>query len=259
MLSLRLPYDQIQLFFLILLRVAAMLASMPIIGGRGVPMSIKAALALAVSLALFPILALTPVPVIDHWLSLAIGVGAEVLLGISIGLLIQLLFSGVQIAGQIAGYQMGLAIANIMDPASSMQIPILAQAYNLVAMLLFLTLNAHHWFFFSLADSFRLIPPLQFKLSASLIQYMMETGGAMFVVALKIGAPVIVVLILTSVAFGLVARTVPQVNIFIVAMPLKIVIGLLFAAFSLPYLQQFLTAMFDGFGAALTTLLKVMG
>jgi len=220
MLALRLPYDQIQLFFLILLRVAAMLASMPVIGGRGVPMSIKAALALAVSLALFPILSLSPIPVIDHWLTLAIGVGAEVLLGISIGLLIQLLFSGVQIAGQIAGYQMGLAIANIMDPASSMQIPILAQAYNLIAMLLFLTINAHHWFFFSLADSFRLIPPLQFKLSASLIQYLVETGGSMFLVALKIGAPVIVVLILTSVTFGLVARTVPQMNIFIVAMPI---------------------------------------
>lgn len=259
MLALRLPYDQIQLFFLVLLRVAAMLASMPVIGGRGVPMSIKAALALAVSLALLPILSLSPVPVIDHWLNLAIGVGAEILLGTSIGLLIQLLFSSVQIAGQIAGFQMGLAIANIMDPASSMQIPILAQVYNLIAMLLFLTINAHHWFFFSLADSFRIIPPMQFTLAAPLMQHLVETGGAMFVVALKIGAPVIVVLILTSVAFGLVARTVPQMNIFIVAMPLKIVIGLLFAGLSLPYLQQFMTGIFDGFGASLTALLKVMG
>ena len=87
----------------------------------------------------------------------------------------------------------------------------------------------------------------------------MEMAGTMFIIALKIGAPVIVVLILTSVSFGLMARTVPQMNIFIVAMPLKIVVGLLFVVFSLPYLQPYLRELFDGFGAGLVPLFRLMG
>jgi flagellar biosynthetic protein FliR len=106
---------------------------------------------------------------------------------------------------------------------------------------------------------FTIIPPFQFVLSASFIGYLMEMAGFMFVIALKIGAPIIVVLILTSVCFGLMARTVPQMNIFIVAMPLKIVVGLLFVIFSLPYLQPYLRTLFDGFGAGLLPLLKLMG
>jgi flagellar biosynthetic protein FliR len=167
--------------------------------------------------------------------------------------------AGIQMAGQVSGFQMGLAIANIMDPATSMQTPILAQAFNLMAMLIFLAIDAHHWFFRAMVDSFAIIPPFQFVLSASFVGYLMQTAGTMFVIALKIGAPVIVVLILTSVSFGLMARTVPQMNIFIVAMPLKIIVGLLFVVFSLPYLQPYLRELFDGFGVGLVPLLRLMG
>ena len=219
----------------------------------------KAGLSLAVALALFPVIDLTVLPQMAGWIYLTLGVISEVLLGLSIGLAIRLIMAGIQMAGQVSGYQMGLAIANIMDPATSMQTPILAQAFNLMAMLIFLAIDAHHWFFRALADSFAIIPPFEFVLSSSFIGYLMEMAGTMFIIALKIGAPVIVVLILTSVSFGLMARTVPQMNIFIVAMPLKIVVGLLFIVFSLPYLQPYLRELFEGFGAGLVPLLRLMG
>jgi flagellar biosynthetic protein FliR len=259
MIALRLPFDQIMLFFMVLMRVAAIFAALPVFSSRSLPIMIKAGLSLAVALAIFPVLDLEGIAGLGHWGLLTIGVIGEVLLGVCIGLLVRLLFAGIQMAGQIAGYQMGLAIANIMDPATSMQIPILAQAYNLMAMLIFLAINAHHWFFRSLVDSFDRLPLFQFHLSASMINHLINTAGAMFVIAVKIGAPVIVVLILTSVAFGLLARTVPQMNIFIVAMPLKIVVGLVFVILGLPYFRLFLITLFRDFGASLNAVIGLMG
>lgn len=259
MLSLQVSYPQVQLFLLVFLRVTVILMSLPIFSGGNVPNMFKAGLALAVSMIMFPVVDLTILPDMDRWIFLTLGVVSEVLMGLGIGLAIRLIMAGIQMAGQVSGFQMGLAIANIMDPATSMQTPILAQAFNLMAMLIFLAIDAHHWFFRALVESFALIPPFQFVMSSSFIGYLMNLAGNMFIIALKIGAPVIVVLILTSVSFGLMARTVPQMNIFIVAMPLKIVVGLLFVVFSLPYLQTYLRELFNGFGAGLVPLLKLMG
>jgi flagellar biosynthetic protein FliR len=244
---------------MVLLRVAAILMSLPIFSGNNVPNMFKAGLALAVALVLFPVVDVSVQPATEGWIFLTLGVTSEVLLGLGVGLAIRLIMAGIQMAGQVSGYQMGLAIANIMDPATSMQTPVLAQAFNLLAMLIFLTINAHHWFFRALVDSFALIPPFHFALSSSFVGYLVDMAGTMFVIALKVGAPIIVVLILTSVSFGLMARTVPQINIFIVAMPLKIVVGLLFVVFSLPYLQSYLRELFDQFGAQLVPLFRLLG
>ena len=259
MISLQVSYPQVQQFLLVFLRVTAILMSLPIFSGNNVPNMFKAGLALALSLVIFPVIDLTALPDMSGWVFVTMGVVSEVLLGLSIGLAIRLIMAGIQMAGQVSGYQMGLAIANIMDPATSMQTPILAQAFNLMAMLIFLAIDAHHWFFRAMVESFTLIPPFQFVLSSSFIGYLMGMAGNMFIIALKIGAPVIVVLILTSVSFGLMARTVPQMNIFIVAMPLKIIVGLFFIVFSLPYLQPYMRTLFNEFGAGLVPLIKLMG
>lgn len=259
MLALTVSYPQVQLFLLVFLRVTTIIVSLPIFTGNNVPVMFKAGLALAVALVLYPVVDPPEIPLMTGWIALTLGVVSEVLLGLGVGLAIRLIMAGIQMAGQVAGFQMGLAIANIMDPATSTQTPILAQAFNLFAMLIFLVINAHHWFFRAMADSFVLIPPFQFALSASFVGYLLQMAGDMFVIALKIGAPIIVVLLLASVSFGLMARTVPQMNIFIVAMPLKIVVGLLFIVFSLPYLQPFLRELFDDFGAGLVPLFRLMG
>jgi flagellar biosynthetic protein FliR len=126
------------------------------------------------------------------------------------------------------------------------------------AMLLLLATNAHHIFLRALAESYRLVPPFGFHFSNSLTQQLVDLGGKMFVVAVQVGAPIIAALLLTSVAFGLIARTVPQMNVFIVAMPLKIGVGLLFLSFSLPYLSSFLNALFRGLNKNILMLLKAM-
>ena len=162
MISLSISLPQLQMFFLVFLRVGAILMTIPVFESRSIPQVFKLALAFATSLILFPLLELSPVPVSGNIIGLAIGAAGEILLGLVIGFSVKLIFAGIQLAGQMAGYQMGLAIANVMDPADSQQIPILAQFNNLVALLIFLSINAHYWFIRALTQSFRLVPPFNF-------------------------------------------------------------------------------------------------
>ncbi len=258
MITFNISLPQLQIFFLIFLRVGAIMMFIPIFDTRNIPVLFKAGLAFSVSILLFPILKLDNIPFITSAIPFGIGVIGEIMLGIIIGLSVKLIFAGIQLAGQLSGFQMGLAIANVMDPVTSAQVSIIAQLNNLTAMLIFLTINAHHMFLRALAESFRLVPPFDVQFSNSLIEHLISLSGNMFIIAIKVGAPVIVALLLTSAAFGLIARTVPQMNVFLVAMPLKIVVGLLFLAFALPYLLLFFRQLFNESGSDILFLLRAM-
>jgi len=232
--------------------------SIPIFDSRGIPFLFKIALAFATAIVLFPLLKLDVVPVTSDLFTFGISAAGEIFLGLAIGFSVKLIFAGIQLAGQLAGYQMGLAIANVMDPATSEQVPLLAQFNNLIGLLVFLSINAHYWFIRALTESFRLVPPLTVNFGNSLMEQFTRLSGNMFVIALQVGAPVIAAMLLTSVAFGLVARTVPQMNVFIVAMPLKIGVGLLFIGFGLPYFSAFLKNIFSDLGQNIILMLKAM-
>jgi flagellar biosynthetic protein FliR len=238
--------------------VGAILMSIPIFDSRGIPFFFKFALAFATAIVLFPLLKLDVIPVTSDLFTFGISVAGEIFLGLAIGFSVKLIFAGIQLAGQLAGYQMGLAIANVMDPATSEQVPLLAQFNNLIGLLVFLSINAHYWFIKALTESFRLVPPLTVNFGNSLMEQFIRLSGNMFVIALQVGAPVIAAMLLTSVAFGLIARTVPQMNVFIVAMPLKIGVGLLFIGFGLPYFSAFLKNIFSDLGQNIILMLRAM-
>lgn len=258
MATLTIPLDAFYGLLLIFLRVAGILFSAPILDTASIPVVFKAGLALAVSVLLLPVVDASVS--IDN-LSLMpffLGIVSEVAIGVTIGLSVKLLFAGIQLAGQIAGYQMGFAVANVVDPATSMQIPILAQFYNLTAMLVFLAINAHHMFFAALVESYTILPPLSTPYSSRLVGMIMQLAANMFVVAIKVGAPLIAVMLVVSVGLGLIARTVPQIHIFIVAMPLKILIGLVFLMIAAPYLTAYLIDLFGAYRWTLFDLIRLM-
>jgi flagellar biosynthesis protein FliR len=258
MATLNIPLDAFYGVLLIFLRVAAIVFSAPVLDTATIPVVFKAGLAFAVSILLLPVVDAV-VTVRDlSLIAFVIGVFSEIAIGVTIGLSVKLLFTGIQLAGQIVGYQMGFAVANVVDPATSAQIPILAQFYNLTAMLVFLSINAHHMFFSALVDSYTILPPLSIHISPQLVEMMMRLAANMFVVAVKVGAPLIAVMLLVSVALGLVARTVPQIHIFIVAMPLKIVIGLVFMVIVTPYLTAYLIDLFSSYQMTLFDLIRLM-
>ena len=256
MTTLTIPLAQLQAFFIVFVRVAAIVASMPVFSSRNIPVMLKAGLVLSVSVLVFPRLSIGQNPYQLDLITFAVGLAGEVMLGVAIGLMAQMVFAGVQLAGELAGYQMGLAIANVIDPDSSAQIPMVSQLYQIFAVLIFVTVNAHFWCLGALMDSFQLVPPFSFHLHNSIVEQLIRLGGDVFTIGVKVGAPVIVVLMLTSVSFGLIARTVPQMNVFIVAMPLKIIVGLLFVLFSLPYVSAYLQQLFVMMGESIMRMLS---
>ncbi len=258
MATFNIPLDAFYGVLLIFLRVAAIVFSTPILDSTTIPVVFKAGLAFSASILLLPVVDAV-VSVKDlSLMTFVIGILSEIAIGVTIGLSVKLLFAGVQLAGQIAGFQMGFAVANVVDPTTSAQIPILAQFYNLTAMLVFFAINAHHMFFRALVDSYKVLPPLSMHISPQLVEMMMRLATNMFVVAIKVGAPLIAVMLVVSVGLGLVARTVPQMHIFIVAMPLKIVIGLIFMIIVAPYLTAFLIDLFSSYHVTLFDLIRVM-
>jgi len=259
MLSLNLSLGQLQAYLVIFLRVSAILFVAPVFDNRSIPILFKVGLAISISLLLYPLVQLDTVDAFENVFHFAFWVGAEIALGVVIGLSVKMFFTGIQMAGQVAGFQMGLAIATGMDPSTSTQMPILAQFKNLFAMLIFLVTNAHHWFFRALVESFTLVPPFQIQVHDNLFAAVMAMAANIFIIAIKVGAPVMGAMLISSVAFGMLARTVPQMNVFIVAMPVKIILGLIFLSLSLPYIAAFVGERFAYLGRDLLQVIKLMG
>lgn len=258
MVSLTVSLPQIQLFFLVFLRTGAFLMAIPVLSGTSVPVIFRIGLCLAASLLIFPLVKLGPLPVPTDVFTLGVSAAGEVLLGILAGVAIRLIFEGVQLAGELAGYQMGLAIAEVIDPASEDQVAILSQFMSLLATLVFLILNGHHWLIRTLVESYEIVPPVGFQVNGPVLERLARLTAGMFITGLKAGAPVMVALLLGTVAFGLVARTVPQMNIFVVSMPVNIAVGLLFFGLSLPHLAAYLGDLFSGMARNALALLKAM-
>lgn len=248
--------EQVETFILVLLRVSAIVATMPILGNRTVPVRVKGGLSLLIVFLLFPFVKLhTTSPDI---LPLALKMAGEVMIGITMGFAGKLIFSGVQLAGQLVGFQMGFAIVNVFDPITSAQVSIIAQFQYLLAMLIFLAVDGHHLFLYAIAESCRILPIFGFHFSGELTQSIVELSKDIFIVAIKIGAPVITVLLMASIGFGLIARTVPQINILIVGFPIKIAVGLIGIGLALPVFARMMANIFLNFGETLNTLLRLM-
>jgi flagellar biosynthetic protein FliR len=248
--------QQVELFMLVLLRVSAIMIMIPVISSRQVPMKLKGGLSAMVSFLIMPFV--TPVPFPMEMPVLVITMIGEAAIGIMIGLVGRLLFAGVQLAGQLVGFQMGFAIVNVVDPVSSTQVSIIGQFQYLIAILVYLAVNGHHVFLFAIAESFHAVPPLAFHFSAPLMECLMGFAATIFVTAVKIGAPIMAILLLTSVSLGLIARTVPQINVFIVGFPLKIAVGLIGIGLTLPMLMKIMGSIFVQFDGQLKGLLGLM-
>ncbi len=222
-------------FALVLVRVGFFLAFLPVLGSRLVALPIKASLALILSLVFTPLVVQTERFPENVW-EFALWALPEALLGMALAFMIRLILAGIQFGGQLLGFQMGFGVANVIDPATGVQAPVLAQVAYLIALLLFLIFDIHHFFLLGLGESFRLLPPGSLVFKKDLFELLVEKGELIFVIGLKILAPVMAILLLVQIALGIVSRFVPQINVMIVSFPLTIGLGLFFFGLTLEIL-----------------------
>ncbi|MBD9484340.1 flagellar type III secretion system protein FliR [Pseudomonas sp. PDM14] len=211
-------------FLLPLFRIASMLMVMPIIGTQIVPTRVRLYLALAISVLLVP--TLPPMPVVDAVsVQAMLLISQEILIGVMFGFILQLYFHLFSVAGQIIAIQMGLGFASMVDPTNGVSVPVLGQFLLMLVTLLFLAMNGHLVVFEVLAESFVTLPPG----GGLLLNHYWELAGKLtwvMAAGLLLALPIVTALLVVNLAFGVMTRAAPQLNIFSIGFPLTLVLGI---------------------------------
>ena len=220
-------WEYIGLFTIIFGRVSAFTLMLPAMGDRSVPPPAKIGLAAFVSILLFSMMKGMEWNLPKETISFILLVAKEVFIGLVLGFTTKFIIASVQMAGEVVGVQIGFGVARVVDPGFQSQISIVAEFQVFFVILLYLTLDGHHFLLKGLFQSYQGIPVAHVFLGEGMVSHVVQMASTMFRSAVKIGAPVIVALLLTNMALGIIARTVPQMNVFIIGLPLRLIVGFL--------------------------------
>jgi flagellar biosynthetic protein FliR len=219
-------YDQLLAFLFLLSRCSGIFVVAPFLGNFNVPVQVRVLLSVAISY-LFALSFQLPEPAVPWTLTyILLGLAGELIVGMAIGFAAQVLFAGLECAGQIIGFQMGLSLVNTVDPETSNRSTTLSAYQSQLGLMLFLGINGHHWFIQAIAESFRVLPPYSMGISQQFISKLTDLAAQIFVIGFQIAAPVTAVLILTDIALGFIGRSAPQIHILVIGFPLKILAGI---------------------------------
>lgn len=226
------------MLFFPFVRVLALVATEPVLGSRTVPARVKVGFAALFTLLIVP--ALPPMPAVEPGSAAGLLIiGQQILIGVAMGFTMRIVFAAVEMAGAIAGMQMGLGFANFFDPQHSAQIPVVGQFYSLILVLVFLAMNGHLMVVSTLAISFQELPVGQ-SLASGGWRLVASWGGQIFAAGVWMSLPVVAALVITNLAIGVLSRAAPQLNIFAVGFPLTLVAGFALMLLTLPYLLPML-------------------
>lgn len=214
-------------------RISSLLMVAPVFGARVVPMRIKIALSVAVTVLLVPLL--PPVPAVDIFsLNSFLILVQQILIGSMMGFALQLVVSAIITGGQIIAMQMGLGFSAMVDPQNGTQTPVVSQLYLMIVVLTFLSLGGHLVMFEVLMDSFKSIPVGTNLLETESYRRLANLGGLVFAGAVGMALPAIASLLMVNFAFGIMTRAAPQLNIFAIGFPLTLLIGFFVMLVTLP-------------------------
>lgn len=251
--------EKLQLFLLVMLRTSGLFLTAPIIGHASIPRPIKAGTVILLSMILVTTMDGVTVPQVDSLLGLAGMAFKELLVGLIIGFVFMLVFLAVQGAGSIAGYQVGLHMANAFDPTTQTQASLIGQFWMILAFLIFMGVNGHHLVIRAFTDSYLVIGPGLVEFSGSVGEGMIRFTAYLLLITLKIVAPVMVTLFMVDIALGTLARMMPTMNVFFVGIPLKIAAGLMMIALALPVFSYVLDKSVSYLDRELHSLFLLMG
>ncbi len=234
--------DLITGFLTITVRLSGLMLFAPFFGSASLPPRIKAALVLALSALLYPMLS----PTLTHrdlsdWPVLVFG---ELLIGAALGIATNLVFDAVQMAGQVLSVQMGYSLVNILDPQTQVDSTVMAMFHQTIALLIFLRLDVHLWLLRAIARSFAVLPPGHVHLSAAFTTALLRGAGSVFSLGVHMAAPVLSATFLTDIILGLLGRASPQAPLMLMGPAVKSVLGLALLFATLRYWPAMLDRFF---------------
>jgi flagellar biosynthetic protein FliR len=241
---------------LVLVRVTAMLALVPVFSQTQIPQLVRFGLGLLIAFVI--VRTVPPMAPLGSLGELTVAVLAQLFVGLVFGFVAFLLFTGIQFAGEIIDTQIGFAVVNIINPLTSQNVTVIGEFELALATLLYLAADAHHTLLAGIAGSFQLVP-LPFAGAPELVagDVMRFFAQSLFIV-FQIAAPVAIALFLVNVMLGLMARVAPQMNVFVVGFPIQITIGLVMLIVSLPLLGAVFPSLIDNSARQTDTVLRAM-
>lgn len=228
-------------FILIFFRLVGFFLLVPVLGSTVIPVRIRVLLLLFLSVIFWPVVETAPEMEMEY---LFIYCFSEFARGLLMGFISMLVFSTLQLSGQFLDLRMGFAIVNVMDPLQGRPVPLMGQFLNILAVLIFLLLEGHHQVLQIFARSFSSVPPGTTLSLTRAFPYLLRFLGDIFILAFRVALPIIIILFIVDIAFGFLARTVPQINIFIVGLPTKIFMGFLLLFLTWSIYHDFLVRLF---------------
>lgn len=256
-------YDLLQnhaaTFLLLLTRMSGLFLIAPFWGSQNIPMYFRAGTAFVITLVLFPVVdgkltAAVPGTIFGY----ALAVLAEMFIGWLIGFVAYVMLMAVNMAGKIMDMQAGFAIVNEMDPTSNQQNPLIGSFMYYLTLIIFVVTNGHHMLLTALVNSLDVVPMLGIAYNDDLPMLIVDLVGGVFATGMKIAMPLTFAILLTNVALGVLARTMPQMNIFVVGIPLQIVVGLFTVAVVMPFYVMFLDVLFNEMYGNISIALKAL-
>lgn len=246
-------------FLLIFVRVTSFFLMMPLFSYKTIPSSHKVGLGFFLAVIMFSAIGAPEIPIDGTYFILII---KEALVGLVIGFISALMMSAIQIAGGFIDFQMGFAIANVIDPQTGAQSPLMGQYLYTVALLFLLTVNGHHLLIDGIFYSYNFVPIDQAMIdfgNQDIAEFIILSFNKMFIIAFQMSLPVVGSLFLVDIALGIVARTVPQLNIFVVGMPVKIGVSFLVLIAVMGVLMMVISDLFSTTLATMRGLMELIG
>lgn len=233
-------------FLLVWIRILGLFLTAPFFNSRLIPILTKIGFSFLLGVIIFPTVMTqkAETPVLGFYI---LSLLAELFLGLVLGFITNLVFSALQIAGEIIDFQMGFGFVNVVDPLSQFSSSVMGQFYLTVALLYYLGIGGHHLSIRGIAYSFQVIPLGTFTLQSEMFSSFLNLFQEVMVIALQLGAPVMAALFLSNFTLAIISRAIPQMNVFIVGLPLNIGVGFFLSLITLPYLLPFFERMVEVF------------
>ncbi|MCX0500733.1 flagellar biosynthetic protein FliR [Erwinia billingiae] len=239
-----------------LARVLALIMTAPLLSEKSISKKVKIGLGVMITYVLLPSLPPTNVTLFSvggFWLLIQ-----QILIGVAIGFTMQFAFAAVRTAGEVIGLQMGLSFATFFDPASRLNMPVLARFLDMLAMLLFLSFNGHLWLISMVADSFHTLPIGGDPINGNAFLALTKAASLIFLNGLRLALPLITLLLTLNLALGLLNRVAPQLSVFAIGFPVTLSIGIIFISLMMPLLAPFCEHLFSEVFDLLASVLSEM-
>lgn len=252
------PEGQIIAFALVLLRLIAFVMAMPVIGTSNVPTHVKVLFSFVMAILLFPILKFKSselLQITDQVVFLAM---REIALGLLLGYLMKLFFFAISIAGEIIGVSSGLASAQLFNPAMGSQSSVLEQFYTILATLFFFAVNGHHLFLLGIAKSFEIIPLADVAIRWQGFTSFVVGFQAILLIGIKMASPVMISILMTNLAMGILGRAVPQMNVLVTSLQVTFLITVFVLMITIPFFVDEMDVVIRGMSDQFFTAMKVL-